>query len=133
MIAIGSAWVIQADILLPMTPTSGDWATLFRGTGSGSHHVIIYYLDAVTIGMYDNEFGTGWQTTNVKLTSFTAGWHTLTVRGFGGYQQFSMDGVLFGTVAKQVCCAAQLSLAIAITDTAHAHRRTCSLTVRLRP
>ena len=108
-IPLGNAWTIQVDILLPMTPTPGDWATLFRGGdytalagGAGSHHVIVSSWDGGTIGMFDNEnSNTGFQSTGVQTTSFSAGWHTLVVRGFAGVQQFAMDGTLFGTVGKQ--------------------------------
>ena len=83
-----------------------DWRTLFRGLSSSNNHQVIVQSAAYAIGMYDNDFASGFRTSGYSQQSLpgynTGRWNMLMWRwqGSSPYYQLSINDAP-GTILGQ--------------------------------
>ncbi|MFA5808811.1 MAG: DUF2341 domain-containing protein [Thermoleophilia bacterium] len=93
-IPCGSEYAIETWFLSPL-PASVNGNTLTRGV-SYDHQVYIE-PGSKELGVFDNQYGTGWRTSGYNTTALSAGWHHLVASASGTSTVFYIDGAYVST------------------------------------
>lgn len=99
-VPLGSNWTASWWSNFPLSTTAGGWRTMFRSfTGGGQDHQIIVDSNG-NLGMYDNDFGTGFNSSGYNINNLT-GWHLVTATYAGNITTFYIDAKVVGSVTRQ--------------------------------